>query len=65
LADLVGQGCEEITILPYFLFEGGITDAIAQTVTQLSQEFPTARLKMTETLGANPGLAKHIVQLIP
>jgi sirohydrochlorin cobaltochelatase len=64
VADLVGQGCAEIAILPYFLFEGGITDAIAQTVTQLSQEFPTARLKMTETLGANPGLAKHIVQLI-
>ncbi|NJR38598.1 MAG: sirohydrochlorin chelatase [Leptolyngbyaceae cyanobacterium CSU_1_4] len=61
---LVDQGCEAIDILPYFLFEGGITDAIAQTVAQLTQKFPATRLKMTETLGANPRLATPIVHLI-
>ena len=61
---LVEQGCEAIDILPYFLFEGGITDAIAQTVAQLSQQFPTTPLRMAETLGANSGLATHIVNLI-
>lgn len=61
---LVGQGCEAIDILPYFLFEGGITDAIAQTVSQLSQQFPSTRLRMAETLGASSGLATHIVNLI-
>jgi sirohydrochlorin cobaltochelatase len=65
VAALVAQGCPEITILPYFLFEGGITDAIAQTVGDLSQQFPTTRLKMAETLGANSQLATHIVNLIP
>ena len=64
VTDLIEQGYEEIDILPYFLFEGGITDAIAQTVAQLDQKFPAARLKMTETLGANSGLATHIVNLI-
>jgi sirohydrochlorin cobaltochelatase len=65
VAALVAQGCQEITILPYFLFEGGITDAIAQTVAQLSQQFPATHLKMAETLGANSELATHIVNLIP
>jgi sirohydrochlorin ferrochelatase len=65
VTNLVAQGCEEIDILPYFLFEGGITDAIAQTVAQLSQKFSPTRLKMAETLGANSSLAKHIVNLIP
>ncbi|MBW4513955.1 MAG: sirohydrochlorin chelatase [Timaviella obliquedivisa GSE-PSE-MK23-08B] len=64
VSNLVAQGCEEIDILPYFLFEGGITDAIAQTVAQLNQKFPATHLKMTETLGANPVLATHIVNLI-
>ena len=61
---LVEQGCEAIDILPYFLFEGAITDAIAQTVAQLSQQFPSTRLRMAGTLGANSGLATHIVNLI-
>jgi sirohydrochlorin cobaltochelatase len=64
VTDLVEQGYEEIDILPYFLFEGGITDAIAQTVAQLSQKFSNTRFKMTETLGANSGLATHIVNLL-
>jgi sirohydrochlorin cobaltochelatase len=64
VTDLVEQGCEEIDILPYFLFEGGITDAIAQTVVQLSQKFSNIRFKMTETLDANSDLATHIVNLI-
>jgi sirohydrochlorin cobaltochelatase len=65
VAALVAQGCQEITILPYFLFAGGITDAIAQTVAQLSQQFPTTPLKLADTLGENPKLATHIVNLIP
>jgi sirohydrochlorin cobaltochelatase len=64
VTDLIEQGCEEIDILPYFLFEGGITDAIAQTVAQLSQKFSNTRFRMTETLDANSGLATHIVNLI-
>jgi sirohydrochlorin cobaltochelatase len=65
VAALVAQGYAEITVLPYFLFEGGITDAIAQTIAQLSQQFPTTRLQLAETLGASSELATHIVNLIP
>jgi sirohydrochlorin cobaltochelatase len=65
VANLVGQGCQDIVILPYFLFEGGITDAIAQTVAQLAQEHPTTQFTMAETLSANPNLATHIVNLFP
>jgi sirohydrochlorin cobaltochelatase len=65
VAALVAQGHTEITVLPYFLFEGGITDAIAQTIAQLRQQYPTTRLEMAETLGANSELATHIVNLIP
>lgn len=64
VSHLVEQGYEEIDILPYFLFEGGITDAIAQTVAQLSQTFPATRFKMAETLSANSSLATHIVNLL-
>jgi sirohydrochlorin cobaltochelatase len=62
---LVEQGKSEITILPYFLFEGGITDTIAQIVAQLHETFPSVRLNMTGTLAANSDLAQHIVNLIP
>jgi sirohydrochlorin cobaltochelatase len=65
VTSLVEQGNTDLTILPYFLFEGGITDAIAQTVAQLSETFPSVRLNMTGTLAANSDLAQHIVNLIP
>jgi sirohydrochlorin cobaltochelatase len=65
VAELVRQGSTEITILPYFLFEGGITDAIAQTVQQLSITYPAVRLHLAATLAANSNLAQHIVNIIP
>jgi sirohydrochlorin cobaltochelatase len=44
VADLVRQGATEIGILPYFLFPGGITDAIADLVVDLNSQFPTTNL---------------------
>ncbi|BAU14932.1 cobalamin [Leptolyngbya sp. NIES-3755] len=38
ILELKQQGCQEIAILPYFLFSGGITDAIAQSIQALSEQ---------------------------
>jgi len=61
---LVKQGCEQIEILPYFLFEGKITDAIAQGVEDLAPQFPNAALHLAKPLGATPPLASLIAGLI-
>ncbi|MBD1881716.1 sirohydrochlorin chelatase [Coleofasciculus sp. FACHB-T130] len=60
---LVEAGKEKIAILPYFLFAGGITDAIARTVERLSQQFPSAKLQMAEPIGASAELADLIWDL--
>lgn len=61
---LIKQGQHQIAILPYFLFEGGITDAIAQMVTRLSQQFPYASLHLSRPLGATPALADCAIDLL-
>ncbi|HEY9650864.1 MAG TPA: sirohydrochlorin chelatase [Coleofasciculaceae cyanobacterium] len=61
---VVRAGYNQISILPYFLFAGGITDAIAQRVTQLQQQFPEVPLHLGEPMGATAKLAELIVDLI-
>ncbi len=62
--ELVSAGYRQIGIMPYFLFAGGITDAIAQSVEQLKMHFPSALLQLAEPLGASAELADLIVDLI-
>jgi sirohydrochlorin ferrochelatase len=62
--ELVRVGYKQIVILPYFLFVGGITDAIAQSVELLKEQFPNASLQMAEPLGASAELAKLIMDLV-
>ena len=57
---LVQQGYSQIAIQPYFLFAGGITDAIAQQVDQLAQQFPETQLVLGDPIGTTPALAKLI-----
>jgi sirohydrochlorin ferrochelatase len=54
----------KITILPYFLFSGGITDAIATQVQQYQQKFPKISFKIGSPLGATPELAQLILDLV-
>lgn len=61
---LVAAGHKRIGILPYFLFPGGITDAIAQKVNSLQSQFPTVELRLGEPIGASATLANLIVDLI-
>ena len=55
---------QKITILPYFLFSGGITDAIAAQVEQFQQQFPQIVFKISSPLGATPELAQLILDLV-
>jgi sirohydrochlorin ferrochelatase len=64
ITTLAAAGCKQIAILPYFLFSGGITDAIAQTVSSLQAQLPTVELKLAEPIGASTQLADLIVDLI-
>jgi sirohydrochlorin ferrochelatase len=61
---LVRHGQQQIGIVPYFLFNGGITDAIGQKVEQLKQQFPTAEIHLANPLGASAELAALIGELI-
>ena len=50
----VQAGQQRITILPYFLFPGGLTDAIAQQHRDLQQRHPNASLQLGPLLSQNP-----------
>ena len=63
LQDLSQLGIRNIGILPYFLFAGGITDAIAQTVETLSQQFPILKLHLAPPLAASSELTDLLVDL--
>ncbi len=60
---LLSTGTQAIAILPYFLFAGGITDAIAQQVHDLAQRHPTIQFSMAEPLGATAEVAHLVAQL--
>lgn len=59
----VARGCKQLAILPYFIFTGGITDAIAQQVSQLQGQFPEVKLTLGNPIGASERLAELIVDL--
>lgn len=64
IRELVKAGYEHIGILPYFLFPGEITDAIAQAVAQHRLQFPSATLYLAEPIGASAELADLILDLM-
>lgn len=60
---LLKKGHQQIRVLPYFLFEGGITDAITRNVAQLRHQFPYAQIHLARPIGATPALAERVVEL--
>jgi sirohydrochlorin ferrochelatase len=62
--ELVTAGYGEIAILPYFLFAGGITDAIAASIEELKLQFSAVNFQLAEPLGASAELAELIWDLI-
>ncbi len=61
--ELVNIGCQQIGIVPYFLFAGGITDAIAREVADLSQHYTPVNFHLTSPLGPTAELASLILDL--
>lgn len=49
--EIADSGCKSIAIVPYFLFSGGITDAIAQAVTHLQNQFPDLKFSLCNSIG--------------
>jgi sirohydrochlorin cobaltochelatase len=64
VAELVATGAVEIGILPYFLFAGGITDAIDELVARLRQQYPQVDLNLSGPIGNNPKLVAMIGKII-
>jgi sirohydrochlorin ferrochelatase len=62
--ELVTAGKVQIAILPYFLFAGGITDAIAQVIEELKLKFPAVTFQLAQPLGASAELADLIWDLM-
>jgi len=62
--ELMTAGYTRIGILPYFLFAGGITDAIARSVEELQVQFPNVMLHLAEPLGVSYELADLIGDLL-
>ncbi|QOV22669.1 sirohydrochlorin chelatase [Anabaenopsis elenkinii] len=61
---LVAAGQTKVAILPYFLFTGGITDAIALSIERLKLQFPTVTFQLAAPLGASRELAEIIGDLL-
>jgi sirohydrochlorin cobaltochelatase len=64
VAKLVASGATEIGILPYFLFTGGITDAIEQLVSELRTQYPQVQLRLDRPIGNSPELVGTIVKIL-
>ena len=61
---LMQQGCSNLTIFPYFLFAGGITDAVAHLTEELAERFPRTNFRLLPPLGATADLANLIVNTL-
>ncbi|MBE8964691.1 sirohydrochlorin chelatase [Nostocales cyanobacterium LEGE 12452] len=61
--ELVDAGYQEIAILPYFLFTGGITDAIANSIEELKLQFSAVNFQLAQPLGVSAELAELIWDL--
>ena len=64
VAQLIATGAAEIGILPYFLFAGGITDAIEKLVSELRARYPQVQLRLGEPMGNSPELVGTIGSIL-
>jgi sirohydrochlorin cobaltochelatase len=64
VTELVATGASEIEILPYFLFAGGITDAIAESIERLRIQFPQVKLTLGAPMGTSPALVTTLCNLL-
>jgi sirohydrochlorin cobaltochelatase len=62
LQELTKTGVRQVGIFPYFLFQGGITDAIAHSLAQLSAQFSNLHLTLGNPLNASPKLVDLLIE---
>lgn len=62
--ELMQKGAQRIAILPYFLFAGGITDAITHRTEELAERFPKVKFRLLPTLGATDEIADLATTLL-
>lgn len=60
---LMQQGHQHIAIAPFFLFPGGITDAIIHQTEQLAEHLPRLSLRLLSPLGTSSDLSKVVAEL--
>ncbi|MEM6592907.1 MAG: sirohydrochlorin chelatase [Cyanobacteria bacterium P01_C01_bin.73] len=63
IIELMQQGHQRIAILPYFLFSGGITDALTQRMEELAERFPKVTFRLLPPIGASRDLADLVIDL--
>lgn len=63
IINLMQKGYQQLAIMPYFLFPGGITDTITQLTEELAERFPRVNFRLMPPLGATPELANIVVDL--
>nr|CAD5930552.1 Sirohydrochlorin cobaltochelatase [Planktothrix pseudagardhii] len=61
---LILSGVHRIGIISYFMFSGGITDAIAQSLQQFYQEYPTVEFYLISPLEIDDNLLDLIEDLL-
>jgi sirohydrochlorin cobaltochelatase len=62
--EYIESGATEMGILLYFLFAGGITDAIGKSVAELRQKFPHVKFSLGEPIGDRPELVETIGKML-
>lgn len=63
VVQLMQTGCQRLTILPYFLFTGGITDAITRVTEELAERFPRINFRLLPPLGATVEVARLAAEI--
>ena len=61
---MLNKDSRPILVIPYFLFAGGITDAIANSIEQIKIENDSISIALGKPLGDNPDLASLITQTL-
>lgn len=65
LEKMVNNGIDDIVIIPYFLFEGlHIQSDIPEEIEQFCAQYPNVKVKLGNTLGADPRLADILCERI-
>lgn len=62
--ELVAAGSKSLMIIPYFLFPGGMMDAVSRKQEELKLQFPEVNFQLTEPLGASAELVELIWDLL-